>query len=143
MGRQLYYEDVEAGGEIAPLTKHPTTRQLVMWAGASGDYNEIHYDKDFAQGRGLPGVIVPGQMVCSFLGQLLGDWMGETGVLRKLSCSYKNMNFPGEALTCKGTVTRKHVEDEEHFVECSLWVENEKGEKTITGKATVVLPSQV
>jgi acyl dehydratase len=85
---------------------------------------------------------VPGQMVCSFLGQLLGDWMGEAGVLRKLSCSYKNMNFPGEALTCKGTVTRKRVEDEEHFVECSLWVENEKGEKTITGKATVVLPSQ-
>ncbi|MDI6814735.1 MAG: MaoC/PaaZ C-terminal domain-containing protein, partial [Dehalococcoidales bacterium] len=140
--KQLYYEDVAVGSEITPLVKQPTTRQLVMWAGASGDYQPIHYDKDFAQSRGLPGVIVHGQLVGSFLGQLMTDWIGEQGSLRKLSCSYKGMNFPGEALTCRGKVTKKYVEYRQHYVECNLWVENEKGEKTVSGTATVILPAR-
>jgi len=142
MVEQLYYEDVAVGSEIVPLVKQPTTRQLVMWAGASGDYSPIHYDKDFAQSRGLPGVIVHGQLIGSFLGQLMTDWIGEKGVLRKLNCSYRGMNYPGEALTCQGKVTKKYVEDGEHYVECSLWVENPKGEKTVSGKAIVILPSR-
>ena len=142
MGKLRYYEDVTVGDEIAPLIKQPTTRQLVMWAGASGDYNEIHYDKDFAQSRGLSGVIVPGQMVCSFLGQLMTDWIGEEGNLKKLTCSYKSMNYPGETLACKGEVKKKYTEGEEHLVECNLWVENEKGERTISSRATIVLPSR-
>jgi len=142
MAEQLYYEDVAVGSEIVPLVKQPTTRQLVMWAGASGDYSPIHYDKDFAQSRGLPGVIVHGQLIGSFLGQLMTDWIGEQGMLRKLSCSYRGMNYPGEALICQGKVTKKYVEDGEHYVECSLWVENPKGEKTVSGKAIVILPSR-
>jgi len=142
MTEQLYYEDIVVGSEIPPLVKQPTTRQLVMWAGASGDYYQIHYDKDFAQSRGLPGVIVHGQLVCGFLGQLMTDWIGEQGNLRKLTCSYRGMNFPGEALTCKGKVTKKYVEDGEHYVECNIWVENEKAEKTVSGIAIVVLPAR-
>ena len=71
MTKQLYYEDVAVDSEITPLVKQPTTRQHVMWAGASGDYYQIHYDKDFAQSQGLPDVIIPGHMVFSFLGQLV------------------------------------------------------------------------
>jgi len=142
MAEQLYFEDVVVGSEITPLVKQPTTSQLVMWAGASGDYNPIHYDKDFAQSRGLPGVIVQGQLAGCFLGQLVTDWIGEQGSLRKLSCSYKGMNFPGEALICKGKVGKKYVEDGEHYVVCDLWVENLKGEKTVSGKAIVILPAR-
>jgi acyl dehydratase len=142
MSKQLHYEDVAVGGEITPLVKQPTTMQLVMWAGASGDYNPIHYDKDFAQSRGLSGVIVPGQLTGAFLGQMMTDWIGGEGALRKLSCSYKGMSYPGEAITCKGKITRKYVQDGEHFVECSLWAENPKSEKTASGKAMVILPSR-
>jgi acyl dehydratase len=142
MTEQLYYQDVALGSEISPLVKQPTTRQLVMWAGAVGDYMPIHYDKDFAQSRGLPGVIVHGQLIGAFLGQLMTDWIGEQGTLRKLSCSYKGMNYPGEAVTCKGEVTKKYVENGEHLVECSLWAENPKGEKTASGVAIVILPSR-
>jgi len=140
MTEQLYYEDVVVGSEITPLVKQPTTRQLVMWAGAVGDYNPIHYDKDFAQSRGLSGVIVHGQLVGAFLGQLITDWIGELGVLRKLSCSYKGMNYPGEAVTCRGGVTKKYVQDGQHYVECNLWAENSKEEKTVLGVAIVMLP---
>ncbi len=139
---QLYYQDIEAGDEITPLVKQPTTTQLVMWAGASGDYNPIHYDKDFAQKAGLDGVIVPGQLIGAFLGQLMTDWIGEGGTLTKLSCSYKGMSYPGEALNLKGKVTKKYVEDSKHYVECNLWAENAKGEKTTSGRAVVILPSR-
>jgi acyl dehydratase len=140
--KQLYYEDVSVGGEVTPLLKQPTTRQLVMWAGAVGDYQPIHYDRDFAQSRGLSGVIVHGQLVGAFLGQLMTDWIGEQGILRKLGCSYKGMNYPGEVLTFKGKVARKYVEEGQHCVECSLWAENSKGEKTASGTAMVILPSR-
>lgn len=142
MNKQLYYEDIATGSEIGPLTKQPTTRQLVMWAGVSGDYNPIHYDKDFALDRGLPGVIVQGQLIGCFLGQLMTGWIGEQGILKKLSCSYKGMNFPGEALICKGKVSKKYIKDSQHYVECSLWIENPKGEKTVSSRAIVILPSR-
>jgi len=142
MTEQLYYEDVTVGSEITPLVKEPTTRQLVMWAGAVGDYLPIHYDKDFAQSRGLSGVIVHGQLIGAFLGQLMTDWIGEGGTLRKLSCSYKGMNYPGEAVTLRGKVTKKYVQDGQHYVECSLRAENSKAEKTASGMAIVILPSR-
>jgi len=141
MTEQVYYEDVIEGSEIPFLVKEPTTRQLVMWAGASGDYYQIHYDKDFAQSKGLPGVIVHGQLVACFLGQLITDWMGE-GNLRKLTCNYRGMNFPGETITCRGKVNKKYIEDGEHYIECSIWAENAKGERTVTGRAIVIMPAR-
>ena len=142
MDEQVYYEDVMVDSEIPTLVKQPTTRQLVMWAGASGDYYAIHYDKDFAQSKGLPGVIVHGQLVASFLGQLVTDWMGGQGSLRKLTCNYRGMNFPGEAITCQGRVSKKYIEGGEHYIECNIWAENTKGEKTVTGKAIVTVPTK-
>jgi len=142
MAKQVYYEDVIEGSEIPPLVKEPTTRQLVMWAGASGDYYPIHYDKDFAQSKGLSGVIVHGQLVASFLGQLITDWIGEQGSLRKLTCNYRGMNFPGEAIICQGKASKKYTENSAHFIECNIWAENVKGEKTVTGKATVSIPAR-
>ncbi len=139
---QIYFEDVAVDAEIPTLVKNPTTKQLVMWAGASGDYNPVHYDKDYAQARGLQGVIVQGALVGSFLGQLMTDWIGEQGMLRKLTCNYKGMNFPGETITCKGAVTKKYDENGLHLVECNISAENPKGEKTVTGKAIVALPSR-
>jgi acyl dehydratase len=137
-----YYEDIAPGDEITPLLKQPTTRQLVMWAGASGDYNPIHYDKDFALASRLPGVIVPGQLVACFLGQLVTDWIGEQGVMQSFSCTYRAMNLPGEELTCQGKVTKKYVSEGEYCLECDLWAVNPREEKTVTGKAVCTLPSR-
>ena len=142
MNSQLFHEDIAKGDDITPLVKQPTTIQLVMWAGASGDYNPIHYDKDYALKQGLPGIIVPGQLAGCFLGQMLTDWMGDQGSLKKLSLSYKGMNFPGGALTCKGTVTRKYIESNQHLLALKIWAENPGGEKTLTGTAVVELPTR-
>jgi acyl dehydratase len=142
MVRILYWEDVSEGMELPSLVKHPTTRQLVKYAGASGDFYEIHYDTAFAQGTGLPGVIIHGALKSAFLGQLATDWIGEYGSLKRLSCQYRGMDIPGDVLTCKGRVVRKYREGGESLVECNIWLENGKGEITTPGTAIVALPSK-
>ncbi len=142
MAAQIYYEDVEAGSEIPSLEKNPTTRQLVQYAGASGDFYQIHYDKDFAQANALPGVILHGALKNAFLGQLMSDFAGELGWLRKLTVQYRGMDQPGAKITGRGKVTKKYVDGQDHVVECEIWLENAKGEKTTPGTATVILPSR-
>ncbi|MFC1886268.1 MaoC/PaaZ C-terminal domain-containing protein [Thermodesulfobacteriota bacterium] len=142
MQKELFYEDVEIGAEIPPLEKNATTQQLVKWAGASGDFYQIHYDKDFAEGNNLPGVIIHGALKSAWLGQLLTEWIGESGLLKQYGCSYRGMDVPDDPLICKGIVTGKYVKDDEHCVECEIWLENSKGAKTTPGKGLVVLPSR-
>ena len=140
MSLQPYIQDVEPGLELTPLVKQPTTRQLVMYAGASGDFYEIHYDKDYALAQRLPGVIVHGALKSAFLGQLVTDWMGPEGTLRSLSVRYREMDVPGDTLTCKGTVREKDARA--GTVRCEIWLENGAGIKTTTGEAVVELPTR-
>jgi hypothetical protein len=152
MAKQVYYEDVDVGTEITPLAKVATTRMLVQWAGASGDFNPLHYEQDFAKAMGVGGPIVHGALKGAWLGHLMTDWIGEEGRLKKLSCQYRGMDYPrkmktmeqpheGETWWCKGKVTKKYEEDREHLIECEIWVENGKGQKTTPGSALVALPA--
>ena len=142
MAEPIFYEDIEAGSEIPALVKRPPTMQLVKFAGASGDYYPIHYDKDFAQANGLPSVIVHGWLTLSFLGQMLTDWMGKGGTLVKLGGSYRGMNLVGEDIFCYGKVTRKYVEGSNHYVRLEIWAENPRQERTVSGSAVVKLHSR-
>jgi acyl dehydratase len=141
MTEPVYYEDIEVGTEVPALVKYPTSMQLVKYAGASGDYYQIHYDKDIALANGLPGVIVHGWLALSFLGQMITDWIGETGTLLKLNGSYRGMNRVHEDVICNGKVTKKYIEDDKHLAKVEIWAENPQGDRTVTGSATVMLPS--
>ena len=142
MAEQVYYEDVNVGDEIPTLVKNCTTQQLVMWATGSGDMYPIHYDKDFAVGSGLPGIIVHGALKNAFLGQMLHDWIGEKGEIIKYNCQYRAMDVPGQDIICRGVVTNKAQDGGLNLVELDIWTEKASGEKTSPGKATVVLPSR-
>ncbi len=142
MIEQIFFEDVEAGTEIPALIKNPTPTQLVKFAGASEDFNPIHYDKDKALADGLPGTIVHGRLKNAFLIQLLTDWLGEKGWIRKIAIQHRGMDLPWHPIVCKGVVTDKRAEDGDFLVDCELWTENEKGEKTAPATATVSLPSR-
>ncbi len=153
MVKQLYWEDIELGSEITPLPKVATTQMLVKWAGASGDFNPLHYDDAYAASQGVGKSAVHGQLKRAWLVQLVTDWIGEQGTLKKLSCQYRAIDYPrlmksrnepqeGETWWCKGKVARRYVEGGEHWVDCDIWVENGKGERTTLGSATAVLPSR-
>jgi hypothetical protein len=78
----------------------------------------------------------------AFLGQLMTDFAGDLGWLRKLSVQYRGMDQPGTSVVCKGKVVKKYVDSGKHLVDCEIWLENAQGEKTTPGSATVILPSR-
>lgn len=137
---QIYFEDVNVGDEVTPLHKNASSQQLVKYAGASGDYYQIHYDDGFARSNGLDGIIIHGALKNAFLGQLVTDWMGPEGQLKKLSVSYRAMDFPNDDLVCSGSVTEKRVEEGVGIVECEIALRNGEGRVTTPGKAIVSLP---
>ena len=113
-----------------------------MYAGASDDYNPIHYDKELATKSGHDKVIVHGALKSAFLAQLITDWAGPTGRIIELSVTYRSIDFGGDNLICKGRVSKKIWEGQEQVVECEIWLENEDGIITTQGRAVVMLPSR-
>ncbi len=142
MSQQIYFEDVDEGMDVPTLRKDPTTQQLVKYAGASGDYYQIHYDKDFALGHGLPNVILHGALKGAWMAQIMTNWIGEEGTLKKFTTQYRGMDVPGTPMYGKGVVNKKYVEGDEKLLECEIWLENSEGQKTTQGSAIVTLPSR-
>jgi acyl dehydratase len=124
---------LEVGQELPELVKHPTTRQLVQYAGAQGDFYEIHYDQAFAQKVSLPGVILHGLLKAAFLGQLVTDWLGDRGTLKTFEVSYRGIDVPGRPYRCRGRVVRVAGAQ----VELEVWGEDSEGRRTTVGSATV------
>ena len=142
MKNPLFYDDLEVGMQLPVLRKDPTTQQLVKYAGASGDYYQIHYDINFAKADGLPGVILHGALKNAFLGELITNCIGDKGMLKKLSCQYRGMDEPGTPIFSKGEVTKKHQLNKENLIECDIWMETADGEKTTPGTAIFSLPKR-
>ena len=142
MPEQVYFDDVNEGDEVPKLVKNCSTQQLVHWAAGSGDFYQLHYDKDFAQSTGLKGIIVHGALKHAFLGQLVHDWAGEAGRIKKFGCQYRGMDEPNQDIVCRGVVTKKYQEGDQNIVELDIWTENPQGQKTSPGTAVVTLPSR-
>ncbi|MEN9957031.1 MAG: hypothetical protein RIR46_639 [Actinomycetota bacterium] len=70
---------LEVGQEIGSREFHLTRDSLVKYAGASGDFNPIHYRDDFAQAVGLPGVLAHGMLTMGVAVQVAADWVGDAG----------------------------------------------------------------
>ena len=143
MTEHLFWNDLDEGIELAAIEKKPSTRQVVMWAGAVDQYSETHYDKDFALSRGLQGVIVHGSMKGAFLMQLLTENVGEDVHLKRIAWTDKKMDLVGKTMKFKAKVSRKYMEDDQELLDCNIWVENEEHEITSEGTATIAIPSRV
>lgn len=143
MTQGLCFEDVEVEDKISPLSKRPTTVQLVQFLAAQWHWHRVHFDRPFALSDGAPDVIVQGRLMGSFLAQMLTDWMGIGGTLRRIKFRALIMSTPADTLTCKGKVVKKYVQNENRCLDCEIWIENQRGEIVMPGSATVVLPSRM
>jgi len=146
---QLLWDDVEVGTEITPYQRVVTLMELNRYAGANEEFVLIHMDRDYSQKVArLPDVIVMGNLKYAYLANMMTNWIGEDGTLKKLSAQYRGMDIPGPALSteptmiCKGKVTNKYVQDGDHCLECEVWTETWEGQVTTPGSATVILPAK-
>ena len=125
------------GDRLGPIERGPlTTRQLVEYAGASLDFNRIHYDEPFAKAGGFPQVIAHGMLSMAFLGQLVVAIAGSTTSVRVLSTRFRAPTFPGDVVRVDGEVTSVREEGAHTLVELRLRATRTDGTVTLEGAAT-------
>jgi acyl dehydratase len=81
MSASVAWADVEVGTELPSLSVTLQRVNLVMYAGASGDFNPIHWNQRFAQAVGLPDVIAHGMLTMASAGRVVTDWVGDPGAV--------------------------------------------------------------
>ncbi len=88
----------------------------------------------------MPGAYAYGPERVAWLGHVATNWMGDDGLLRRLSAQVRRHNLIGDVSWCRGIVTGKREEDGLALVDVDLLVENQRNDITARGSATVALP---
>jgi len=139
---RLSFTNIKVGDAIPPVTKGPVTSELmVRWAAGSGDFNPIHYDKDWALNQGLPSTVIAGPMKAAMLAHYLTHWAGSLSALKSLQCRYRGMDGAGDTLTLYGKVTAIEITKDGGQIVCDVWTQNQRGETTTTGVGKLILPA--
>jgi acyl dehydratase len=116
-----------------------TRTQLVMYAGASGDYNPLHTDEVFAtKVAGFPGVFAHGMLTMALTGKALTDWVGD-GRLRTFGVRFRGQVWPGDTLTTTVTVSAFDEVDGEPVADLDVVTTNQAGDAVLSGSASARL----
>ena len=108
----LSYADVEPGTEIPPKTYRVTRLDLIRYAGASGDFNVIHWNERVARSVGLPDVIAHGMYTMAQAGRYVSEWAGDPGAVTEFGVRFSAMvpvpdDDEGATIEISGRVTNK------------------------------------
>ncbi len=96
--------DLEVGSEIPELRVTPDKYLTVRYAGASGDFNPIHIDEEFARAVGLPGRILHGLWTMAQVARAQTEAAGGPEHLKRLSVQFRGMGLPEQEVVVTGTV---------------------------------------
>jgi acyl dehydratase len=142
MATRVRFDDVQVGDELPERSVVVDRGQLVQYAGASGDFNPIHWNEEFAKMVGLPGVIAHGMFTMALVARLVGEWVGDPSAVRRLSVQFRREVLPDEKVVAKGRVVEK--DDVARTVSLELWAEVQREGKTLLpvkhGEAVIELP---
>ena len=148
VGEMMAWELSRGGGgevhafKVRSLRKHPAWGWKNPETGASETIDQVHEQEEAAKGIAIPAAYDVGAQRNSWVSQGITNWMGDDGFLKNLYCEYRRFNVYGDIQFIKAKVTRKYEKDGEHLVDMDAWAENQRGEVTAPGKATVALPSK-
>ena len=131
---------MEVGAELRSITRIVEQANISAYAEASGDFNPIHIDEEFARATRFGGTIAHGMMIAALLSELMatefaGDWV-ETG---QLKMRFRSPVKPGDTVTAHGEVSRVREVADGVRITCSVGIRTDKGDSAITGNATVVV----
>ena len=107
---KLFYEEVNIGDEIpnlGPLTWNTT--DIVRFSSAVENYEPLHQARDWARSKGYKDTLINGPIRTSMLHNMLINWIGDDGFLKKLSCQQRAVDHPGHTLVAKGSVVNRYI----------------------------------
>jgi 3-hydroxybutyryl-CoA dehydratase len=128
------------GDALPTVERHVTQARIDRYAEASGDFNPIHIDTDFAAASQFGGTIAHGMMIAAAISEVMSaafrmDWV-ERG---RLKLRFKAPVFPGDTVTAFGSIKRIRERDGVSEVVCSVGVRRQDGQEAITGEAIVLV----
>lgn len=135
------FEDLEKGQEIGSLAVDLSRASLVRYAGASGDFNPIHWNERFAQSVGLSGVIAHGMLTMGTAVQLVSDWVGDPGAIVDYQTRFtkpvpvadapggENPDTPTNTLTITGKVGALNEEERTARIDLTVTARDEEGKE--------------
>jgi acyl dehydratase len=110
--------------------------QIVMYAGASGDYNPVHSDEKFVtEVAGYPTVFAHGMLSMGMTAKMLTNYVGD-GRLTSYGVRFTSQVWPGDTLTAKATVTAVREDGGQKLVDLDIATTNQNGQVVISGTAT-------
>jgi len=125
---------MHVGQRIPELVRRIDLQTLVRYAGASGDFNPIHYDAEYARAAGLDGVIGQGMLAMGLVSEAVTDWIGDSGLVRELAARFTSSYRVGDVLTVSGEV----VDIADGVARLALALVNQDGAEII-GKASAAV----
>ncbi|MBK5288683.1 MAG: MaoC family dehydratase N-terminal domain-containing protein [Acidimicrobiia bacterium] len=131
------WDEVTVGTAMAEREYGPISRtDIVQYQGASGDFNPIHHDDEFAQSAGYPSAFSVGMLQAGILASYATDWLGPRNV-RKFGVQFREQVWPGDRLVCSGAVVGR--DDAARTVDVELVATRVGGGAAIKGTATFVI----
>ena len=112
--------DLVAGFRADPREYGPLAQpDFVRYAGASGDFNPIHFNDEFAHDAGFPSVFSQGMLQGGILASYVTDWLGAENI-RRFRVQFREQVWPGDRLECSATVVRRFDEGGEARVDLAV-----------------------
>ena len=139
----LYFEDVELGDEINPMTRKISLEQVIGFVSVRepNPSPSRFTSEKIAKAEGLPGAIVPGAMNIALMSQLITGW-SPTVSLKNIDVVFRQMVLHDKPLKLTGIITDKEEDVEATNIGCDVVMENEEGVKLVIGHAEFTLPSK-
>ena len=130
-------DNIAVGDKIPELLIEPITRHaLKLYADASGDFNPIHIDSDYAKKIGMKDVFAHGMLIMAYLGRALTNIIPQSN-LKNLNTKFCSITNIGDVLTCSGSVSNIHNRYSKVMIVFDIMVADETGDIKIIGTATI------
>jgi len=127
---------VEVGDDLPPATLRLEKAFVTGHATALDMPFPRFTDDEGARREGLPGMITPGNMSMGLIATFLERWSGP-GSVRRLGTTFRGLLLPDRTIRICGVVTQR--DESTRTVEMDVWIENDDGERSVIGTATVAL----
>lgn len=137
----LTVENCNVGDRIPSLERTINLTTLVRYAGASGDYNPIHHDEEYARRAGLDGVIGHGMLAMGLVSEAVTDWAGDSALVGAMSVRFAGQYRVGDTLTVGGEIVERTDTDGRVSLRVALTCTNQDGTE-ILRDATATLRSR-
>src|SRR5690349_19169589 len=133
---------IAVGMQLPPFVRTTGFHNWNRYAAVNDEFVPIHMDDDAGRAQGFPGAFGMGNLMWSYLHNVVRDWMGDNGRIVKMSCSFRSPNLRGMTVEARGTVTAMRHENDELLIDLELSLVDHDNSDTVLvpATATVALP---